>query len=107
MSINRKKELANIAKIVCRDLRKKQTNAEKIFWEAVRDRKFLNLKFLRQHPFFHDITGRESFFVADFFIFEKKLIIELDGTIHKYRLKQDEERTKILNYLGLNVVRFQ
>jgi very-short-patch-repair endonuclease len=31
----------------------------------------------------------------------------LDGTIHNYRLKNDKERTKILNSLGLNVVRFR
>jgi very-short-patch-repair endonuclease len=105
MSLNRKWKLVNIAQIVCRDLRKRQTNAEQIFWEAVRNRKFYNLKFVRQFPFFHDITGKETFFVADFFCFEKKIIVELDGRIHRYRLREDEDRTKILNKLGLKVIR--
>lgn len=106
MSLNSKKQLREIAKIICRDLRKNQTNAERIFWELVRDRKFQNLKFLRQHPIFYDITGKESFFVADFFCFKKKLVIELDGLIHKFRLKEDTSRNEILNYLGLRVIRF-
>ena len=107
MSLNKKCELVKIAKIVCRDLRQRQTNAEQIFWETVRNRKFYNLKFVRQFPFFHDITGKETFFVADFFCFEKDLIIELDGVIHKYKLKDDSNRTKILKALGLNVIRFR
>ena len=56
---------------------------------------------------FHDITGKETFFVADFFCFEKKLIVELDGVIHNYKLKEDEYRTKILKSLGLDVIRFK
>ncbi len=106
MSLNSKNELVKVAKIVCRDLRKNSTNAERIFWEAVRNRKFLNKKFYRQYPIFHDITGRETFFVADFYINENKLVIELDGIIHKYRLAEDDIRTEILNSLGLRVVRF-
>ncbi len=107
MSLNKERELIGIAKSICRDLRKRQTNAEQIFWEAVRNRKLLNLKFVRQFPFFHDITGKETFFVADFFCFEKSLIIELDGVIHNYKLKEDEQRTKTLKALVLNVIRFK
>jgi len=39
-------------------------------------------------------------------IYRNLVIIELDGIYHQYRLKEDEERTKILNYLGLKVIRF-
>ena len=106
MSLDRKSELVKIAKVICRDLRKNSTIAEKIFWESIRDRRFDGKKFTRQHPFFHDITGRESFFIADFYCHEERLIIELDGNYHKYRLKEDQERTKIHSYLGLKVIRF-
>ena len=92
--------------VVCRDLRKRQTNAEKILWQDVRNRRFCGIKFYRQIPIFHDLTGRETFFIADFFCYEAKLVIELDGEIHKYQLKYDAERTKILNVLGLSVIRF-
>lgn len=107
MSLNKNWKLVNIAKIVCRDLRKKQTNAEKIFWEAVRNRKFYNLKFVRRFPLFYDITEKETFFVADFFCFEKDLVIELDGVIHNYKLKEDEQRKRILQALGLDIIRFK
>jgi very-short-patch-repair endonuclease len=74
--------------------------------EFYRSRKLNGKRFYRQYPFFHDITGKETFFVADFFCFEDKLIIELDGKYHHYQLKEDKERTKILNSLGLKVIRF-
>ena len=106
MNLNSKSKLAEIAKVVCRELRKNSTKAEKIFWESVRNKNFCSKKIYRQYPIFHDITGKETFFVADFYCYEEKLIIELDGEYHQYRLKEDKERTEILNYLGLRVIRF-
>jgi len=107
MSLNRKRELVEVAKVVCRDLRKNSTKAEKIFWEAVRNKRFIGKKFYRQYPLFYDITGKESFFIADFYCHQEKLVVELDGVIHIYRFKEDKEREQILNYLGLNVIRFR
>ncbi len=106
MSLNDKTKLVEVSKIVCRDLRKKSTETEKIFWEAVRNKKFYGKKFYRQYPFFHSITGKETFFIADFFCFGEKLIIELDGNYHRYRLREDKERTKILRHLGIKILRF-
>jgi very-short-patch-repair endonuclease len=106
MSLNKKSELVALAKAVCRKLRNNSTETEKIFWEAVRNKRFEGKKFYRQHPLFYDLTGTETFFIADFYCYEEKLIIELDGIYHQYRLKQDEERTKILNLLGVRVIRF-
>lgn len=106
MSLNRDNNLVEIAKLVCGELRKNSTKAERKFWDKVRNKKFFGQKFYRQYPIFHDITGKEPFFVADFFCHTDKLIVELDGKYHQYRLKEDEDRTKILNYLGLRVIRF-
>lgn len=77
-----------------------------MLWNSVRNRQLDMKKFLRQHPLFYDSTGKESFFVADFYCHEEKLIIELDGVYHKYRLTEDQNRTQILNSLGLKVIRF-
>ena len=107
MSLNNKTKLVEIAKVVCRELRKNSTKAERILWEELRNKKLSNKKIYRQYPIFHDIKGKETFFVADFFCYTDKLIIELDGKYHKYRLKEDEERTKILNHLGLRVIRLR
>ena len=106
MSLNNKNKLVDVAKVVCRDLRKNSTSAEKLLWKAIRNKNFEGKKFYRQYPFFHDITGKEIFFVADFYCHEDKLIIELDGKYHQYRLLKDEARTRILNSLGLKVIRF-
>ena len=107
MSLNSKRKLIEIAKIVARDLRRNSTQAENIFWEAVRNRKFCNKKFYRQFPIYYDLAGKESFFVADFYCYEEKLVIELDGIIHQYHLKEDKDRSEIINYLGIKVLRFK
>uniref|UniRef100_A0A832G6V9 Endonuclease domain-containing protein n=1 Tax=Ignavibacterium album TaxID=591197 RepID=A0A832G6V9_9BACT len=106
MSLNSKHKLIEIAKIVARDLRRNSTQAENIFWEAVRNRRFCNKKFYRQFPIYIDFAGKESFFVADFYCHEERLVIELDGLIHQYRLKEDQDRTEIIKYLGIKVLRF-
>jgi very-short-patch-repair endonuclease len=106
MSLSKKRELSGIAKAVSRGLRNRSTHYESVLWEMLRDRNLLNKKFLRQHPIFYDSNGTESFFIADFYCHEKKLIIELDGEYHKYKLTKDRDRTEILNSLGLKVIRF-
>ena len=45
IGLNNKTKLAELAKIVCRDLKKNSTKAERIFWEAVLNRNFLGKKF--------------------------------------------------------------
>ncbi len=107
MSLNSRDKLVDVAKVVCRDLRKRATKAESLLWEKLRNRQLFNKKFYRQFPIFYDLTGKESYFVADFYCHEGKLVIELDGEIHKYRLTEDMKRTDILNYLGLKVIRFK
>ena len=106
MSLSYDPRLRQVATKRCRELRKSQTNAEKIFWEAVRNRKFAGLKFYRQYPIFYDCTGKETFYIADFFCFEKKLVVEIDGKLHDYQNKQDKMRTDIINLLGIEVIRF-
>lgn len=101
------KKLVEIAKVICRELRINSTEAERILWDAVRNKKLEGKKFYRQFPLFHDITGKETFFVGDFYCHESKLIVELDGKYHEYRLIADEGRTRILNHLGLRVIRFK
>ncbi len=107
MSLTKNKELVLIAKQVCRELRKRSTSSEQLFWEEVRDRRFLDLKFYRQHPLFVDVNGRETFFIADFYCHERKLVIELDGKIHDYNKLHDKARTEVMNSLGVIVVRFK
>ena len=63
------KKLRKILK--ARELRKELTETEKRLWKYLRDRRFFNKKFRRQHIF----RG----FILDFYCPEEKLAIELDG----------------------------
>lgn len=89
-----------------RELRKEQTPAEKIFWEMVRGRKFLNIKFSRQFPVPVFVDGKRRFYIADFYSFELQLIVEVDGSVHDAQKEYDLQRTQILSRLGLRVIRF-
>jgi len=81
-------------------LRRNQTEAEGILWQALR-RKELGEKFVRQH-------GIEKY-VVDFCCRKKRLIIEIDGDIHDIKeiKENDVERTTNLEKLGYKVIRFQ
>ena len=105
MSLNIKAKLVLVAKARCRELRKTQTKAEVIFWNKVRNRQFRGLKFYRQYPLFFDLLGKETFYIADFYCHEKRLVVELDGGIHEKQKKQDKLRDDVIDYLGLKVVR--
>ena len=98
--------MSNLAKQTARDLRKRSTSAENIFWNFVRNRSFQNLKFRRQHSIEFKYENQKRFFIADFFCFEKKLVVEIDGGIHETQKDYDELRTLIINELGIKVIRF-
>ncbi|MBD2188539.1 DUF559 domain-containing protein [Pseudanabaena sp. FACHB-723] len=83
-----------------RELRKNQTSAERVFWEIVRTKRFLGLKFRRQHQ-----LGN---YIVDFYCHDRKIVIELDGEIHNQPEQQqrDRQRSEYLKSLGLTVLRF-
>jgi len=83
-----------------RELRQKQTPAEEIAWELLRDRRFRGLKFRRQHQIGNYIT--------DFYCHECRLVIELDGGIHATpeQAAHDQKRDAYLRGLGNTVLRF-
>jgi very-short-patch-repair endonuclease len=84
-----------------RELRQSSTKAEKILWQYLRNRKLNGLKFRRQHPL--------DKFIADFYCHEKKLVIELDGSVHNIKDNEeyDSARTNEINELGIRVLRFR
>ena len=53
--------------------------------------------------------NKKHFFIADFYIPSKNLIIELDGEYHDNIKQQDKDiwRTRILKSLGYKVIRFK
>ncbi len=64
------------------------------------------MKFHRQHPIAVEMDGREIFVIADFFCHARRLVVEVDGSIHKGREQQDKARAEAIERLGLRVIRF-
>ena len=93
---NAKKSTQEFAK----ELRKRQTSAEDLFWKMVPNRNILNLKIRRQHPI--------GPFIADFYCHELLLVIEIDGSILDLEevKEKDMKRETFLREQGLNVIRF-
>ncbi len=92
-------------KEIARNLRKNQTTAEGILWSLLRNRSFMNKKFVRQYPLIYESRKNDhQFYVADFYCHEHKLVIELDGKIHEYQKRRDYNRDQVINSMGLCVL---
>jgi very-short-patch-repair endonuclease len=86
-----------IAKVpFARRLRRDQTDAERVLWFRLRDRRLNGLKFKRQVPI--------DKYAVDFCCAEARLIIELDGGQHATR--DESNRTAVLEAMGYLVLRF-
>ena len=97
----------NIQKLA-RVLRKNQTEAEKMLWAKLRNKQLDGYKFLRQHIIkYHTHNKRAFFFIADFYCAQKKLIIELDGSMHSLQQEYDKNRDLILKEKNFTILRFK
>jgi very-short-patch-repair endonuclease len=81
-----------------RSLPKQPTDAERLLWRRLRNRRLAGCKFRRQEP-----IGR---YVVDFVCLHPRLVIEVDGGQHSEKLEHDAKRTAYLESLGYQVVRF-
>lgn len=79
--------------------RNNPTEAEAALWSQLSNKQLEGYKFRQQH-----LIGD---FIVDFVCLSKKLVIEVDGGIHKETKEYDEERTKILADRGFEVLRFK
>lgn len=94
---------------LARELRNNPTPAERKLWHEIRKRQLNNCKFLRQRPIIYneEPKGKLNFFIADFYCADRKLVIELDGRIHRHQKNYDQQRDLILKKKGLNVLRIE
>jgi len=97
LNFGAKREIFENAK----ELRKNETEVEKILWKAVRSRRLDGLKIRRQHPV--------KLFILDFYCHEYLLGIEVDGSIHENdKAKEyDLNRAAELENLGITLLRFK
>src|SRR5690606_24608967 len=92
-----KKYLKNLRQ----DLRKKMTPAEAFLWNVLKENKFENRKFRRQHSIKN--------YIVDFYCAQDRIIIELDGEVHFNAFTEDNDRKRdeVLHEMGFKVLRFE
>ena len=80
-----------------RRLRGDMTGAEKVLWQFLCKKK-LGYKFRRQTA-----LGK---YIVDFCCVQRRLIVEVDGSVHRFKRKRDLERTLYLQKHGFHLIRF-
>ena len=87
-------------KELARELRNNMTFAEKATWRMLNGKQFKGYDFHRQKP-----IGE---FIADFYCYNLRLVIEIDGITHldKDVIRKDKIKSQYFNSIGLNILRF-
>jgi very-short-patch-repair endonuclease len=104
MQIKQEKDVDSLSRlrervgVRARALRQVPTDAEKLLWYHLRDRRFQGLKFRRQRPI--------GPYFADFACVEIGLVIELDGGQHGEQLAYDARRAAVMKEHGFETLRF-
>ena len=78
-------------------MRDDSTKAENLLWQQIRNRQMEGAKFRRQVP----LKG----YILDFVCFERRLIIEVDGSQHA-ESQRDDIRDALFRADGFRVIRF-
>jgi very-short-patch-repair endonuclease len=83
-----------------RQLRNNSTKSEVIMWQKLKGKQMYGYDFHRQKPLLN--------YIADFYCYELKLVIELDGYSHQFEETQlnDKQKQQELVNIGLTVLRF-
>ena len=83
-----------------RELRRNQTEAEKMVWAHLRNKQFYGMKFFRQYSI--------GPYILDFYCPTVKLAIELDGGQHNQPENKgyDLARSEFLKAQSIDVIRF-
>jgi len=78
-------------------MRREPTDAEAAMWRLLRDRRLDHVKFRRQVPF--------QGYILDFVCFEKRLVVEIDGSQHASS-ERDTARDAKLAAEGFQIARY-
>lgn len=80
-----------------KNMRHEPTDAEAAIWRLLRERRLSAFKFRRQVPFKN--------YILDFVCFEKRLVIEIDGSQHA-ESQSDAKREATLAAEGFQIARY-
>jgi very-short-patch-repair endonuclease len=89
--------VALLAKTRARAMRRELTEAEKVLWRLLRDRRLAETKWRRQFPL--------GDFIVDLVCLERRVIVECDGPQHAEN-PRDEARDAWLRSQGFAIARF-
>lgn len=100
MEVNNQIHNLKYLKVTRKKLRNNATKAEQFLWNFLKGRQIKNTKFRRQHS-----IGN---YIVDFYCPEKKLAIEIDGSIHETKEVKinDKEKAETLNFYNIQILRF-
>ena len=98
MSSTTKPPIDPTARQHARENRHRQSPAEAKLWKTLRNHNVDGRKFRRQHPI--------GPYIVDFYCYEAKLVVKLDGRSHDVQMDYDAVRTAWLESQGCRVVRF-
>jgi len=97
-------------KIISRKLRSNMTESEVLLWNFIKWWK-LWVKFLRQKPIkiFVENNWSDRFIISDFYCFEKKLILEIDWSIHDLKevYELDLYKEELLSKMWFKIIRIK
>jgi very-short-patch-repair endonuclease len=87
------------SRVNARSLRQAESQAERLLWLDLRDRRLNGYKFVRQLPI--------GPYFADFACRDRKLVVEVDGATHgdAHAVAHDARRTAFLEAKGWRVLR--
>jgi len=80
-----------------KEMRREPSDAEARMWKLLRDHRLANFKFRRQVPFQN--------YILDFVCFERRLVIEIDGSQHASS-EGDAARDTALMAEGFRIARY-
>jgi len=93
----RHRQVAKPIRKFAKEMRRDPTEAEAAMWRLLRDRRLARFKFRRQVPFQN--------FILDFVCFEKRIVIEIDGSQHASS-QLDAGRDAALMAEGFKIARY-
>ena len=100
--------IPEIIKLTARNLRNKSTKSEVTLWNYLKWRQ-LWYRFNRQSPLyvFTENSGLDRYIIPDFYCKERKLIIEIDWSVHsdKHVYSLDREKEKLVWQKWINILR--
>ena len=103
-------KIPDIIKEIARKLRKNMTESEVILWSFIKWWK-LWVKFLRQKPIyvFTENTWLDRYIIPDFYCYDKRLILEIDWSIHNLKevYELDLYKENLLKNMWFKIIRIK